>query len=174
MPVPTLIITGPVGVGKTSVVGEISHVLAERGLAHATGDMDDFAEFFPRPPDDPFGRTVSLQNLMAVWRNYHAAGAERLVLAEVVLGEDVLDGIREAVPGAEITLCRLRAPVAVLRDRVRSRELGAGLQSHVEMAAKLAGLFDRLSLPHFVVDTENRSIRPIAEEIVIQAGWIKE
>jgi hypothetical protein len=172
MTVPTLIITGPVGVGKTSVVGEISHVLAERGLSHATGDMDNFSEFFPHPPGDPFGIAISLQNLAAVWRNYRAAGAERLILAGVMLGADDINGVCGAVPGADITLCRLRADVTILKDRVRRRELGAGLEWHVERAAVLAQHFESLSLPHFVVDTQNRTVRAIAQGILVHLDWI--
>ncbi len=38
--VPTLIITGPIGVGKTSVAGEVSEQLDKANVAHALIDID--------------------------------------------------------------------------------------------------------------------------------------
>jgi len=36
----------------------------------------------------------------------------------------------------------------------------------------LAALSDQLALPHFLVDTENRTVRGIAEELFSWVGWI--
>ena len=59
MTVPTLLLTGPVGVGKTTVGLEAGDVLVERGVAHAFADMDAFSQVHLRPPDDRFGSRVA-------------------------------------------------------------------------------------------------------------------
>ncbi len=54
MTVPTLVLTGPVGVGKTVVAWEVAEILEERGVSFGCFDPDAI-HFRPRPPDDPFG-----------------------------------------------------------------------------------------------------------------------
>jgi hypothetical protein len=58
-----------------------------------------------------------------VWRNYADARAARLLLAEAVESAAGLDRIREAVPGAAIVVCRLRADL----ETMRRASLGASL-----------------------------------------------
>ncbi|MGH2350730.1 MAG: hypothetical protein ACRDJN_03840 [Chloroflexota bacterium] len=83
--VPVLLLTGPVRAGKTSVAGEVSARLEQASIPHAVVDMDALRWCYPHPPDDPFGdEQVGLPNLAAVWSNFRAAGATRLVLAHVV------------------------------------------------------------------------------------------
>lgn len=167
--VPLLLLTGPVGVGKSSVLSALGELLAEHGRPHALVDLDALSEYFPRLPGDRFGTTVALRNLAAVWTNYHAAGAERLVLARVIEARRELLAIQEAVPGARITVCRLTASVETLQQRVRRRELGAGLDWHLARAAELAAHFAHVEVADFVVDTENRPPAEIAAEVV--ARW---
>ena len=38
-PVPVLLVTGPVGVGKTVVTGEAARLLSEAGIPHAMADL---------------------------------------------------------------------------------------------------------------------------------------
>lgn len=82
--IPVLVVTGPVGVGKTTVATEISALLADAGIPHACGDMDGLRDAWPAPPDDRFNTALGLRNLAAIWRNFQAAGAQRLILADVV------------------------------------------------------------------------------------------
>jgi deoxyadenosine/deoxycytidine kinase len=86
MTVPVLIITGPVGVGKTTVALEVNELLRARGVLHAVVDLDSLAWVYPTPPGDPYNNGLAFRNLAAVWANYAAAGAQRLVLARVVTG----------------------------------------------------------------------------------------
>ena len=167
-----LLITGPVGVGKTSVVSEMSEILERYNVPHAAVDVDLLAWYFPRPASDPFGNEVTLRNLSAVWRTFQEAGAERLLLARVIESRDELDSFRHAVPGAEIVVCRLRATVSTLQSRVRERERGSGRAWHVARAAELAAQFERMPVEDLVVETEDRTLGDIAMEILSRVGWI--
>src|SRR5207253_204816 len=80
MPFPVLVITVPVGSGKTSVLSELVHLLSEHGVPHAAVELDALSDYFPRPELDPYGTALGLRNLADMWRNFHAAGAERLVV----------------------------------------------------------------------------------------------
>lgn len=57
-----------------------------------------------------------------MWANFRQAGADRLLLVRVLDARSLLRQVVEAVPGAEVTVVRFRAPLAVLQARIRSRE----------------------------------------------------
>jgi hypothetical protein len=62
-----------------------------------------------------------------VWENLSAASAPRLLLVMVAASlEHELPLVRAAVPGAQITVVRLRASEDMLLERVRRREVGSG------------------------------------------------
>lgn len=82
--VATLLISGPVGAGKSAVAAEVSEILSRRKIAHAVIDFDALAATYPRPADDPFGSRLAITNLRDVWRNAAAAGARNLVIARVL------------------------------------------------------------------------------------------
>src|SRR5215213_9965942 len=102
--IPVLVITGTVGVGTTSTGVATSDVLDDEGIAYALIDMDWLRWCQPRPSGDPFNMALGLRNLAAVWANCRAAGAERLVLVDVVESRSDLAGYHEALPGASIQI----------------------------------------------------------------------
>jgi hypothetical protein len=53
-----VIVTGPCGVGKSSVGFECMEILERRGVAAAMID-GELAYFCPKPPDDAFGYAVA-------------------------------------------------------------------------------------------------------------------
>jgi len=64
--VPLLIISGPVGVGKTTVAEELNSILSREGIAHTYIDLDVLAETYPRLADDRFNSRLALRNLRDV------------------------------------------------------------------------------------------------------------
>lgn len=175
MRVPTILVTGPVGVGKTTLIDEMGMILADAGLAHATIDLDQLRAMYPRAGagEDKWGTKVGLANLKAVWRNYRRAGARRLLIATVIESKREVARYREAVPGGEITVVRLRARVRTLQTRVRRRGSG-DVKWHVARAAELAPLMDRRRVEDLVVETEGRTPQSVAVEVLVKVGWIKE
>jgi len=73
--IPVIVVTGPVGVGKSSVAAAMSQLLDQTGMPHALIDLDALRWCHPSPAHDPFHIALGLRNLAAVWTNYHAANA---------------------------------------------------------------------------------------------------
>ncbi len=172
--VPTLIVTGPVGVGKTRVAYEIANLLEEVALPHACIDLDTLRSCYPRPPQDRFNLALGLKNLGVIWENCRLAGATHLILADVVESPGERADYQLAVPGAAITIVRLRATIATLTARVGGRETGSGLDWHLRRAAELAAQMDRDQVEDFVVETDGRAVTTIAHEIIDRCGWLAQ
>lgn len=170
--VPTLIVTGPVGVGKTRVAYEIASLLEAADLPHACIDMDTLRACYPRPANDRFNVALGLKNLAAIWGNYRLAGATHLIAADVIEAADERAAYRAAVPGAALTIARLRASLPTLAARIGGRETGLGHEWHLDRAAELAAQMDRDRVEDFVVETDDRPITAIAQEIIDRCGWL--
>jgi GTPase SAR1 family protein len=171
-PVKVLIISGPVGVGKTSVAHEMFDQLSDRDIAHAVIDLDALGISWPFGEGDPYNERMAIRNLAAVWANFAASGVDRAVIARVVEEQADLTAYEEAIPGAEIQVCRLTAGVDVLRDRVGRRELGSSYDALVRRAAELAESLERSGPTDFTVQTDDRRLADIAREALTKAGWL--
>ncbi len=173
MPItPIAVISGPVGVGKTSVAEKLSEVLAERQTPHTFIDFDQLRYTYPRPAGDRCGNTLGLKNLTDVWSNCSQAGAKNLIIANVIEDNSFLDDLRRAIAGASITTIQLSADVAVLEARVRTREIGSGLDWHIKRSAELAEILTGSGVPcDFRITTDGRSVSAIASEIAGLVDW---
>lgn len=61
-----ILISGPVGVGKTTTASALSDALNTHGASHCLVDLDGLRYTYPRPKDDRFGLRLGLKNLEAV------------------------------------------------------------------------------------------------------------
>src|SRR6266536_4436707 len=116
---PLLIVTGPVGVGKSTVLHTVDALLTEADVSHATVVLEEVSRCWPAPPDDPWNERLIHRNLAALWSNYASRGAERLLLEKLVEHRSQLRPVQEAIPDAEITVVRLQAPLPLIEERVR-------------------------------------------------------
>ena len=170
--VPVLLISGPIGVGKTSVGFALSDLLRGQGVPHTFIDLDQLRYTYPRPEGDRFGSQLGLQNLRDVWRNCVAAGSRNLIIASVIETWKDVEKIRQVVPGAEVTVCQLRATVETLEARVRKREIGTGLEWHLRRSVELAEILAGEAVPmDFEVWTDERGVGAIAQEILAPIIW---
>ncbi len=159
--IPGVLVTGPVGVGKTAVAVE----LAELVSGTAVVDLDWLGWFRPDGPVSPDDLIV--RNLALVWPTFREAGARRLVLGRALAGGERLRALRGAVPDVELTVVRLTASDVVLEGRLRRRDAGATLEHH--LAEREAWREDGLDAPS--VATDGRSIREVAEAVLAEIGW---
>jgi len=156
------------GAGKTTVMAEVSDLLAQRAIAHAAIDLDALAIVHgaSRSAGD-----VMIDNLTSIGANYAAAGIDRLVLAGAVESRDDLRRIAAAVRGDALVVCRLTASLDTMRARVRVREPGVLQAMFVDRVEALDVILDRAHLEDFAVVNENRSVTDTAGEILRTSGW---
>jgi len=121
-PVPVLLLTGPVGAGKSTVANEAARLLRELDVPHALVDLAWIGQCWPVPRDDPWNERLVHQNLACMWSNFSRAGVDRLIVGRVLEARSLLRHLAEAVPGARITVVRLRVRLEVLEARIRARE----------------------------------------------------
>ncbi len=171
--VPLLIVSGPVGVGKTTVAAEVSFQLERVAVAHTLIDLDALAATYPRSADDPFGSTLARANLQGMWQNCAAAGSRNVIIARVIEVSAEVDAIAQCIPGAAPTVCRLTAGDATLLHRVRQREVGSARAWHEARAVQLAQSLRQSGPTDFAVDTEGRPVPEIAAEIVAALFWAR-
>lgn len=168
--VPVLVVSGTIGAGKSTVLDEIHDVLCSMDSAHACIDID--AVSYSWPQRGAFNHITALENLRSLWANFRAAGASRLAIAGVVERVQDIEAFRDAVPGARITVCRLIASESTRIARLNRRQVGAGLQWHLQRTTELESVLDACALHDFVVVNEDRAIRHVAVEVLIRAGWL--
>jgi hypothetical protein len=170
-PVPVLVITGPVRVGKSTIANEAAWLLRQADVPHALVDLDRIEQCWPVPADDPGNELVSHRNLACMWANFRQAGVDRLIFARVLETRSLLRRVTEAVPGAQITVVRLRAPLAVLHERIRSRE-ASDPDWFLDAATHTTEVFERAQVEDHLVDNENRPATVVAEEVLHRVGWL--
>lgn len=165
--IPVIVITGPVGAGKTTVMGAISELLDGRGIRHAAIDQDALRMVHPYPDDEPFGATVGYRNLAAIWSNLVGYGVRCVVIADVV--EDRTSSqaaYTAAMPGTTITVVRLDVDLALIRERLARRDSGEGLAWSLDRAPELQAIMERNGIGDLVIDVGERTPGEIADEIV--------
>jgi adenylylsulfate kinase len=167
--VPVLLITGPVGVGKTTIADAVSYLLAQRGIRHACVDLPQIGKAFPVSDGDPWNEELTHRNLASMWQNFRAAGAERLIVSRVLEASSGLRRITEAVPGAEITVVRLRAPLTVVHRRIRARNPQP--EWFLNAATELTNTMELHALEDVVVDNAAMSIGETAKMVLDLTGW---
>ena len=170
--VSVLLITGTVGVGKTALAREVGELLRRSGVAGAMIDLDALSYASSGPVEDLFNSNLVLRNLKAIWPNYAARGVDHLVLARYVGAAEELDGYRDAIPSADLVVCRVTAPPETVQERLRRREVGLERDFLVALSQTLAVALDGGVVEDFVVENgPDRSITDVAEEVVKRMGW---
>lgn len=122
--IPVLILSGTVGVGKSTVLVEIHDILMTARIPHACIERDALAYSWPTRGE--FNRATVIENVAAICANSRRAGAERLVIAGVVETTADVEAFGQAIPGARVTVCRLVAPEAERLARLNAREVCGG------------------------------------------------
>lgn len=176
-----LIITGPAGVGKSTLTWEISSRLAGSGFAHAVIDTDELDRVFPLPSLSELGTLrsgttdVSSLTLAAIWSVYAALGHSRLIMAGVMVApQDDRRWIMDAIPNAEIIFIRLLASEKTILSRLDKREVGSGREDQIkrslEQAEQMRGEQDDELI---MIQTDETTPAELADRVLRGVGWLQ-
>jgi hypothetical protein len=168
--VPVLLVTGPIGVGKTAVLHEADALLIEADSRHDTVELEEIVRCWPNTIEGS-RTTFAYRNLAALWSNFAAVGASRLILSALVEQRSDLRLVSEAIPSAAITVVRLHARLSALEQRIRMREPAAP-ESELVGARWWTQHFNEVRVEDHVVETENRPVGEIAREVLRLANWL--
>ena len=145
-------------------------MLVAAAIPHAALDLDWLCVMYP--PQGRYGEPLVVANLAAVWPVYKAAGAERLLVARVIEHRSELERYRDAIPGADIVVCRLTASAETMRDRLRDREPGMFQTEAIARSAELEQVLERERVEDFTVDNDaGGNVTEVAREVLTRAGW---
>lgn len=175
-----LLITGPAGVGKSTLCWEIGAELSAAGVPHAIIESDELDRVHPKPgPEDlerlkPGTRDVSSINLAALWSTYEALGHSRLVMSGVMLHLDFdRQWILSAIPDARITVIRLLATEETLRDRLAEREKGSGAEDQLARTLRQARRMAEEKADGLIhVPTDGEMPPALAQSVLRKVGWL--
>lgn len=168
-----LIISGPVGVGKTTVGEELSAILEDEEISHTFVDLDGLSKTYPRSSADRFGEQIALKNLQAVWANALEVGARNLIVARVIETATGAQLIADTVGAKHYVIVQLNASDESLLNRVQRREIGSGRAWHERRAIELSRQFRDLKIADIEIDTDNESIASVAREIREHLNWAR-
>ena len=181
-----LLITGPTGIGKSTIGFPAYMSCLSAGLTAAYLDLDQLGLLRPGNTGDPGSHRLKARNLAAMWRNYQAAGATHLVAVGPMTREADFRIYAEALAGASITLARLQVKSDELRLRVASRGAGGSwpqpgdpligqppefLAAVADQAVRASAALDQAGLGDVVIDTTGRTAAESAALLISAVGW---
>lgn len=161
-----IVVTGPVGSGKSTVAAELSRQLEIREVPHALIDMDYLRWVYPAPPRDAFAEGLGNRNLAAIWPNIRATSPRCVILADVVERRGRLEEYRRLMPGTDVTVVRLDVPMNLIHRRLRQREHPEALDWYLRRAPELQQIMEREEVGDMVIDVGTRPPDDIAIEIL--------
>jgi hypothetical protein len=167
-----LVITGSMGAGKTSVLGEASDILAQQNIPHAAIDLDAFG--LAHLPSRARNDAVMYRNLQCVCKNYAALGVRRFLVARAIEDRAALECCRAAVSARNLFVCRLTAKIGTMRQRVKRRESGILQKQFVARVATLNSMLERVRVEDLTLASDDRSVTQLAREMLLKAGWISK
>lgn len=171
---PLLWLTGPPGVGKSTVGHALYRRLAAAGTPVAYLDVDQVGMCYPAPPDDPGNDEVKSRSLAAAVAGHRAAGARALVVSGGVEHAETLRRYTDRLPGVALTLVRLRAGDDVLFERIRGRSGDRGWdESFAGATLRSAAALERTGLGDLVLETGGRSLAEVVDRLA-GTGWPAE
>lgn len=168
--IPTLLVTGTVGAGKTVVAIEIGHLLEQQGKSAAVVDLDWLGWIHVRSSSITTDQLIA-RNLAAIWPNLREAGMRYAVLARAILGRDGLNSLRVAVPEADLLVVRLTAAPSTIERRLRQRDSGQELEEHLRQSVEMSRAMDRAALEDITVANDDRSPSDVARDVLRRVGW---
>ena len=157
-----VVITGPPGAGKSSVLTALADALSDDDIAHAAVEIESLVWTHPALSGEQWVRHVRVHCQLL----REAAHTIVLLAQTLETDQDVAD-LLSAIGADAVFLVRLEAPAATLVERVTAREPASwsGLPELVEHAQELATTMPALARVDLVVSTEGQRPEAVAERI---------
>jgi adenylylsulfate kinase-like enzyme len=164
-----VLLTGPGGVGKTTIAQAIGGLLTSSGHVTAVLDLDAVAQFGPpRPPPARglrFHDQLRVRNLTAVWDTYRAAGARFMVVSGPVTTAEHRAAYTEALADCAVQVVLLLTPAKLIAERTRTARGSAwNLQAALDDAVTHEAIHD------FTVNNSG-PVEQTATEILARLRW---
>jgi hypothetical protein len=121
---------------------------------------------------DAVALQLTHRHLTALYEQFVIAGLRRLLLAEAVETRAELRALREAMPGADLVVCRLLASFETMERRLRVREPGLNQSRFVNRARELDRALDAAAVENFTLVNDGRQVTDVARELLTRAGWL--
>jgi energy-coupling factor transporter ATP-binding protein EcfA2 len=157
-----VVVIGPPGSGKTSVLTALHDVLADSDVAHAVIEVEALAWTHPAIED-----AQSFQHLESMCRMYEVAGSRLILVGATATSADYLAAVVEAVGADDYLVVRLEANPLTLRQRLSAREPAewSGLPQLLDVTEQIALVSRSLEGVHLVCSTEDASPLAVAAQI---------
>ena len=157
-----LVLTGPPGAGKSSVLEALSDALVDDDIPHATVETEALTATHP-PLDD----AQWLAHIEAACRLHREQGQRLLLVATTVESHADLRGVLDAVGAREHVVVRLEAEPETLARRIVEREPEgwSGLDQLVAASARLGPVIGGLDGIDLALTTEAARPSEVAARI---------
>jgi GTPase SAR1 family protein len=157
-----LVITGPPGAGKTSVLEALSDQLVVDDVHHAVLETEALTSAHPPLDDEQWFAPVR-----AACDLYRGFGYSLLLVGVTVEGDDDLRRLLDAVGADASAVVRLEAEQATLRARIVEREPHgwAGLDALLAAATRLSSVIAGLDGIALALSTDGRRPQDVAERL---------
>jgi hypothetical protein len=157
-----LLLTGPPGAGKSSVLGRLHDRLGEAGIACALVELDELERCYPPLPAE---RTIAHLRMLSA--SFAGAGYELLLVTATVEDDAYGAAVRAATGAKECVVARLEAEPGTLAARILAREPAAwsGLDELVASSRRLARSMPSLTGVDLVLSTEGQDPEHVAARL---------
>ena len=167
-----ILLSGTVGVGKTTVLLELGDVLEAGEDPYALLDLDWLSWVRPSGDVDVSVQQILVDNLAHVCRTFRQAGVRRLVTARAVETLHDVDLIRAALgTPVVLTVVCLTARPGVVAERLRGRDTGDRLAEHLSQAGHFASAPGSLGIEEITVATDQIDAASVAQQVLVRVGW---
>ena len=157
-----VVITGPPGAGKTSVLTALTDALSDDDIAHAAVEVETLVWTHPALTDEQWRRRSG-----STAGSIATRATRLLLLAHTLETDDDVAELLAAVDADDSVLVRLEAQPQTLVERIIEREPASwsGLPGLVEHAQELAISMPDLAGVDLVVSTEGQRPEDVAARI---------
>jgi adenylylsulfate kinase-like enzyme len=163
-----VLITGPYGVGKSSVAVEMADIVERRGWRFAALDLDWLGWGWSDGEGEAVEDQLTFENLALVVANYRRRGNDRFLLAHALRHPTQLDRLREAI-AMPLRVVRLTLPL----DEIRRRAAPDPTMGRAGDIARTEGWLAAGEGPEIadLVVANDRPIQDVANQILDWLDW---